>query len=594
MSNTRIPGVKSPKTAFNLITGYFFRSDQKLVAWLLLIGAVICVIGLVALMAGFAWWSAGFWAVLSAKALVPFLYSMGQFSLLIAGYAGTYVLRNFFIGKLSILWRNWQTKQIMEELYDETNFLELKRTSPEIDNVGQRIQEDVKAFIDLTLNLGTDFLNSTLTLVTFIGSLWVIGGPLAFIAFGLNIVIPGYLVWVALLVAITATVITHFIGKSLPAANKNLERAEADFRQELTQFNENAENIAEEHAENYYKTTLENRIQTIKETANKKLDTQTKLTAFQNFYSQLGEILPNILAAPLYFSGLIEISQLMQIGMSFGQVSMALNWFANSYENLSMCKASIQRIIELQTDLEKEASMTNPKLIERTVRNKDSIKIKDLNIAEPKKTSSMNYILRMLNLKLKPGEHVLIKGRSGMGKSTLFKILSGTWKYGDGKVRIPSGKSFYFLPQRPTLPSDTLKAVLAYPEKADTYTEDEYIAALTKVGGMTNFIGQLDVKRDWSTLSGGEKQRISFARVLLKKPDWLFLDEATSALDEESEEHVYRTVKTVLSNTTIVSIAHRSTVEKHHSKILFFHANNDREVEISEQQVSHHSVNAFA
>ncbi|WP_233586870.1 ATP-binding cassette domain-containing protein [Legionella sp. km772] len=191
--------------------------------------------------------------------------------------------------------------------------------------------------------------------------------------------------------------------------------------------------------------------------------------------------------------------------------------------------------------------------------------------------------MRDLNLKLKPGEHLLIKGPSGLGKSTLFKAISGTWKYGDGKIALPAGKNLYFLPQKPTLPYDSLMAVLAYPDPVTTYSEEQYRAALQKVGGMDDFITQLKEKRPWAKeLSGGQQQRLSFARALLKKPAWLFLDEASSSLDEESEEHVYKAVKE-LKDTTIVSIAHRRTVEKHHSRIVLFSPNPQKEIRVTEQ-----------
>lgn len=575
---------KTPwKKIFNLIKDYFVNSDEKLVAWLLLIGTALCVIGLVALMAVFAWWSAGFWAILAAKALTPFLISMGQFALILGATVGLHVLKNYLIGNLAIRWRDWLTKKIIIDLFgSENNFFELKRFSSEIDNIEQRIQEDAKGFVDLSLNLGTNFLQSALTLCTFVGTLWVIGGPLVIVLLGLNIVIPGYLVWVALIIAIAATIITHFIGKSLPETNKEAEHAEADLRQELAQLSDEAENIAEEHAESYYKASIENKIQAIKNTATQKLNTQTKVVAFQSFYSQLSMILPNILAAPLYFTGLIELAQLAQIAMSFTQVSMSLSWFVEAYEDLSTYKSSIERITELQKTFEKDGLPANDKLIIIKERDKDSLNIKRLNIMQPQ-ASSTDYIMRNLKLKLIPGEHTLIKGPSGLGKSTLLKVLAGTWKYGDGKISIPSGKSLYILPQRPALPHNTLKAVLAFPEPEDTYTEEQYITALQTVGGMDNFIPKLDENRLWSKeLSGGQQQRISFARALLKKPDWLFLDEATSSLDEEAEEHVYNAVRE-LKDTTIVSIGHRSTVEKHHSRIVFFSANQNKEVEVKEQ-----------
>ncbi len=234
--------------------------------------------------------------------------------------------------------------------------------------------------------------------------------------------------------------------------------------------------------------------------------------------------------------------------------------------------------------MEAEGLASNPKSIVVKEKNKDTLSIKQLHIMQPQ-ASSTQYIMRNLDLKFKPGEHVLIKGPSGLGKSTLFKAIAGTWKYGEGKINVPQGKNLYFLPQRPTLPHDTLIGVLAYPESVDTYTEEQYIAALKAVGGMDEFIDKLHEKRAWSKeLSGGQQQRISFARALLKKPDWLFLDEATASLDEESEHRVYSLVKE-LKNTTIVSIAHRQTVEKYHNRVVSFRVNEAKEIEVQEQEV---------
>jgi vitamin B12/bleomycin/antimicrobial peptide transport system ATP-binding/permease protein len=559
------------RQSFDLAKDYFVNGDDRLTTWLLLIGSIICVIGLVALMAVFSWWSAGFWTVLAAKALTPFLMYMANFAVLTGTFVGVSVLKNYLTSKLAIRWRLWLTTKIIDKLFrDNNNYLDLKRTSSEVDNVGQRIQQDVDTYVTLTLNLGLDFFNSTLTLITFIGTLWVMSAPLKLAFLGLSLVIPGYLVWAALAAALLATLATYYIGKPLSRINQESEQVEADFRQELTQLNQDAENIAEEHAEHYYKSALSQKVDKIKRVANQKLVTQTRILSFQSFYSQLSSILPTLLAAPLYFSGLIELTQLMQVGMAFGQVSFALSWFVNAYQGLIDYQTSVDRIVELQNTLEGTHLAVNTKGIVNKVRdNKDWIRVKRLTIEHPQ-AKDATPIIQDVALRLNAGEHVLIGGPSGVGKSTFFKVLSGTWCYGSGKVALPAGKKFYFLPQKPTLPHDTLKAVLAYPEPADTYTDEEYVDVIKKVGGMCQFIPYLEEKRSWSyELSGGQQQRLAFARAFLKKPDWLFLDEATSALDEESEARVYQLAKE-LKTTTIVSIAHRSTVKKYHDKLVFF------------------------
>lgn len=574
------------KKIFKLIKGYFLNSNEKFVAWLLLMGTALCVISLVGLMFAFSWWTTGFWALLTAKAaLTPFLISLGQFTLIAGAYIGASVLQSFLMGKLSIRWRNWLTKQFINKLFDgKNNYLDLKRISTTIDNIGQRIQADINNFVTLTLNIGTTLLNSVLSLCAFTGSLWVIGGAIQIGLLGLNLVIPGYLVWVSLIIAAIATGLTYVIGKTLPQENKKNEQAEADLRQDLSQLNQEAENIAEEHAEDYYKTSLAKMTEEVKNTATQKLNTMTRLSAFQNFYSQFSNILPTIFAAPLYFSGLIQIGQLMQIGICFNQVNTALSALMYSYGDLASCRASFERIVELQKTFENDGlPLANEKSIYRKVRNKNSITLKNLDIMQPQvQPLSSSYIMRGLTLKLQPSEHVLIQGPSGIGKSTLFKVISGTWQYGKGKISVPENndKKFYFLPQKPVLPHATLEAVLAYPQPTNMYTRPQYEEVLKNVRGMDDFIPRLDEKRDWKELSGGQQQRISFARALLKKPEWLFLDEATSALDAEGEDHVYRKVKEKLKNTTIVSIGHRDTIKKYHSRIVFFKATQDKQIEL--------------
>lgn len=577
------------KKIFKFVSDYYIKSDEKLVAWLLLIGVALSVIGLVALAAAFSWWSVGFWAALSTKALTPFLICIGQFGLLVVGAVVTNALKHFLMGALAIKWRNWLTNNLLNKTFSkEGGFLDLSRLSTSIDNPSQRIQGDIKDFVELTLMLGSDLLKAVLSLVTFTGALWVIGGPLSFVLLGLNIVIPGYLVWVALIIAITATAITYWIGKPLLNVNQQGRRVEADFRQELDTLNRESENISIEHGNSYYEKRSINKVQELQETATIKLYIQTKLTLFKSFYREISGFLPTILAAPLYFSGAIELGQLMQIGMSFWQVNSSLSWFVDTFEGFAKYQTSMHRVIELQEEYEGEL-ISNPKSIHRKEKDKE-IKIKNLSLMQPR-VSSSEYMIRKLSMTMKAKEHVLIKGTSGIGKSTLFKAISGNWRYGEGKIRVPLSESLYFLPQKPTIPNDTLMGVLAYPEDVTTYTEDQYTEALTLVGGMEKFIPSLQVNANWSSeLSAGQQQLIAFARAILKKPDWLFLDEATSAVDEETESHLYSQVKMTLTNTTLVSIAHRTTVDKFHDRVVCIKVNQDRDAEVEEQRVQGHFV----
>ncbi|WP_133130503.1 ABC transporter ATP-binding protein/permease [Legionella yabuuchiae] len=565
---------KSPSTlaqGFSFFKEYLISEEDKLIKWLWLIGAILCVIAMVGLVFAFSGWFTVFWAVMEAKAISPFLMSLAQFGGLVSAYVLVSSLKNYLVGKFSLSWRNWLTLKFINKLFgSKNNYLELKRTASELANIEQMIQDDVDKYVKLTLALSLDFLYSFSILCTFIGSLWILGGTVIF---------PGYLVLTAIGIALVASVITYYIGKQLPKINKKSEVVEAEFRQDLAQLTQQSENIAEEHAEEFYKTNLIAKVDEIKQIENEKLNVDTKLTAFQSFNLEFNTIIPYLLAVPLYFNNFINLSQMMQVGFSFGQVSIALNWFVNSYQNISEYKNSINRLTDLIHILESDLN-SSPQNITRKVREKESIKVKNLTINKPLLKDS-TPLMRGLTFKLNPGEHVMLQGRSGFGKSTLFKVISGSWNYGDGKVSIPAHKKLYILPQEPTIPNNTLRVALAYPETEQTYDDEQYSEVLKKVG-LEKFIPYLNEKKSWGNiLSGGQKQLLSFARVLLKKPNWLFWDEGTSALDEETEERVFNMAKKI-ENCTIVSIAHRSTLKKHHRKYLFFKAKGDNCVEIEE------------
>lgn len=581
------------KKAFQLAKDYFLHSDERLIAWLLLLGAVVCVFGFVAMMAVLSWWTAGFWAALAAKSLPLFMASMETFVYTISGLVTVSVLKNYLVEYLGIRWRNWLTqKSLKNYIFGENKYLDLMRHSDQIDNPEQRIQEDVKSFVDLSLSLMLELLRSTVSLATFIGTLWVVGGPLSLVLWGASITIPGYLVWMAVLCAVIASYITQKIGSSLAKYNHKQEKLEADFRKEMETMKNEADSIALERGESYYQSSLLHKFKDLCSNALEKIRVKTKLVAFQSFYLNLSSILPYLVSAPLYFSGMLDIAQLMQIGFAFGEVSDSLNWFVNTFETLATYKTNIERIIELEKAFEAGGLKSTEKgIIVKVDDLREEWNINHVKIACP---SSTKLIMRDLNITFRSGENTVIEGTSGLGKSTLFKVMDGTWKYGHGEVIAPRHHNVYFLPQRPIIPEGSLKAVLAFPAPSDTFTDEQYIAVLRVIGGdMDEFIEELDKKDMWSKrLSGGQQQRISFARALLKKPDWLFLDEATASLEETGERRLYNLLKDQLKTTTFISIAHRHSVHQFHDRVITFEKNDSEgDIHYTEHWIGERSRN---
>ena len=128
------------------------------------------------------------------------------------------------------------------------------------------------------------------------------------------------------------------------------------------------------------------------------------------------------------------------------------------------------------------------------------------------------------------------------------------------------GAKLLLLPQRAYVPSGTLRRAANYPEAADSRSVEEVAKVLKKVG-LGHLIEHLDEERPWDQiLSGGEKQRLAFARIFLHRPDIIVLDEATAALDSQSEGQLMELLSQEFKHATIVSIGHRSELEALHGR----------------------------
>jgi putative ATP-binding cassette transporter len=292
---------------------------------------------------------------------------------------------------------------------------------------------------------------------------------------------------------------------------------------------------------------------------------QKKLTWFQSFYGQLAIIFPYVVVAPRYFSGAIQLGGLMQTASAFGQVQSSLSWFIDAYTRLADWKATVDRLIGFNAAIERSVRDAQDQPgIERAPSDRPGLEVEGMQLALP----DGRVLIDANDFELVPGRSTLITGESGSGKSTLFRALAGIWPFGRGRVRVPRGVRTLFLPQRPYLPIGSLRSVLSYPAGEDAFDTGQLRAVLTDLE-MPALAERLDERQNWALiLSGGEQQRVAFARALLQRPDWLFLDEATSALDEAMESRMYQLLRSRLPDTTLISIGHRAGLAAHHEQRL--------------------------
>jgi len=474
------------------------------------------------------------------------------------------VYRTYLNQWLQIRWRRWMTDRFIDDWLADRAFYRVSlATSAQgtgTDNPDQRIAEDVRSFVSDTLSLGLDLLSNVVTLFSFLSILWELSGSLPIL--GLDI--PGYMVWVALLYSIAGSGLAHWIGRPLVALNFFQQRVEANFRFALVRLRENVEGVALYGGEREEKRGLVQDFSALMANWWAIMRRMKGLNAFVAGFGQVASVFPLVVASPRFFAGVMDLGTLFQTVDAFGQVQGAMSWFVSSYSALASWRATVERLATFHRAIQAAHAHASEGVTNETTEGTD-FGLSHVTLTLP----DGQTLLQDVNLPLHPGTSVVIQGRSGTGKSTLFRALAGIWPFGTGHVRRPAGSSL-FLPQRPYIPLGTLRHAVAYPLSPGDFDDAEIMAALTDAG-LAHLAPRLDDTDSWSQrLSGGEQQRLALARALLVKPDWLFLDEATASLDPQSEAELYATLKRRLPGTTIISIAHRDTIAALHDRRIIF------------------------
>lgn len=556
----------------------YFQSEEKWVARGFLGVIVLLNLAVVYMAVLFNDWNGVFYDALQNKNEKVFWEQMVRFSYLAFGSIIITVYKFYLTQLLEIRWRKWMTKQYLKRWLTNQTFykLELLRFSTagnqtgNPDNPDQRISEDVNQFTTSTVSLSMGLLNAVVTLVSFVGILWGLSGSLSFVLGGSAYSIPGYMVWVAIAYCLVGSVLTHYIGRSQIKLNFFQQKYEADFRHHMVRVREYSEAIALDKGEPVERSHLGTRFATVLANYIALIKAQKNLIWFTSFFGQAAIIFPFVVAAPRFFSGAIALGQLMQIASAFGQVQGSLSWFVDSYSGLASWRATTDRLTSF------DESMTASEFLAAAPSTDASAMNAPLNAALPVSLTTHDLTLQLpngqtllehANLTAQVGDAILLSGPSGSGKSTLFRAFAGIWPFSKGQVHLPTNAMF--IPQRPYFPNGSLRDALAYPEPATSYTDAMLQDALTQAL-LPQLTSRLDHKDAWGQiLSGGEQQRLAIARVLLKKPQWIFADEATSALDVEAENTLYKRLLAGvnIAKGAIISIAHRPSVAVFHNKI---------------------------
>ena len=503
-------------------------------------------------------WNKDFYNALEQYDIGATVSQVGIFLFLVALSSSQYLIGNYFRSVLLMRWRKELTYSSLNLWLDNKNYWHLSEQS-KIDNPDQRIAEDCRLFVERFTKSAIELVTRVVGLITYFVVLWNITDfALHINIFGKDVVIEHYLVWLAPIYVFISSVVTHFLGAPLMRLNVDQKQKEGDFRFSMARFRESKEAIALQNGEEAEKHILHSRFGKVEKNWKQLIRREFILGCFTRPYESTIFRIPLLFSLPIYLIGKASLGTLMQIASAFQNVTLNLSWFIFSYARLTEMAAAAVRLHDflhqLQT-LEKQSTAQKPPL--QQSHNVQTLSFKQVQLHTVDGQALLDIDHKVLNDDYRM---TVIKGASGIGKSTLFKMLAGLHLHFTGEVALPTGK-LMFLPQRAYFPVGGLLSAVAYPQIATDSDEPRLVHAMGLVGFHGQHIQTMLHACDFSKLSGGEQQRLMIARVIFNQPDWVFLDESCNALDEETEQKMFALLQEQLPNTRVVLISHTNNTE---------------------------------
>lgn len=464
--------------------------------------------------------------------------------------------------RLQLRWRQWLVRTLTRRWMANRHFYQLTVVATEADNPEARMTEDARLAVDLLVDFSLGVLNALLAAVSFISILWIVGGALNVA----GVSIPGYMVLACILYAGLTTAGMYFLGRHLVQRVEDKAAGEAQFRYELTRVRENAENIALTGGDDDERGRLDKTLTDLVRRWLGVIVWQGRMMWFNGANLVLAPVIPLLLGAPKYLAGEMTLGSLMQATTAFMQVLVALNWLADNALRLADWFASSKRVMTLADAIDRLEASLAPEATGDTITLGTS---PDQNLHLRKVNISLydgKLMIDNAEAVVHPGEKVLVKGDSGSGKSTLIRAIAGLWPWGSGEILVPKGARVTFIPQRAYFPLGTLRTAILFP-RPDHDIADEKIHVMLTRCGLEHLIDLLDQTDQWSSiLSGGEQQRLAFARVLVNPPDVLIMDEPTASLDELSQFKLMEYMRDLMPNTMVLHAGHRPGLERFHNR----------------------------
>ena len=429
---------------------------------------------------------------------------------------------------------------------------EISKRVSKLDNPDQRIAEDSLLLVQKSVDLVKSLVYNLAKLIAFVAILWQVSKVLKFEIFGVHFEIEGFLLYVALIYTLLCSLITHLIGRRLRGLNFAKQRAEADYRSDLLLVRENAEAVAFMRGEDAERGRFRASFGEIMRNWRSIMNTEFRLECFSASYLKVTNLIPIFACLPLYLSRAMSFGDMMQARSAFYSVQDGFAWFMDYYKQIMEWAASVQRIYEFISRMDGESANLRTCV---TQSDENSARCEGLSVFTP----AGEPLIEDLRFELAPAQFIMLRGKSGAGKSTALRYAAGLWRYGCGKIALPR-TGVMFIPQKPYLAPLSLKELISYPQlpRAD---DAEFLEILRRVG-LEKFARMLNSRADYvKILSGGEAQRLSFARIHYHKPSFVFADEITSALDPASARELLLGLRADLPRLGMLAIVHQTGLE---------------------------------
>nr|WP_325319564.1 ABC transporter ATP-binding protein/permease [Kingella oralis] len=561
----------------------FWAGKNQWREWLLLAAVIGFTLFSIFMSVKIAAWDKRFYDALAAfdgKAMPALIVEYcGYMGLII----GCIVCGDWLQKRLIFRWRTHLTERFQSDWLGGHKHYRLQLTG-EPDNPDQRIADDIYQLADKSIVLFRSFINNVAKFSAFVAVLWGLSGVQHFTLLGREFTVYGYLVWVALIYSAVSTLIAHLVGRKLKDLNIDRQHREADFRAALLRVRDHSEQVAFYQGADAEQGRLKQRYRQIRDNWFRLTNCEFRQETFWATYVRISIFIPILATLPMYLAKTLTFGDMMQTRTSFARVQDSFGWFTDSYRRLVEWAAVVERLGGFQAALDRvqrqpenacshSQAVPSPAPAQEREQRADGIKGSLKSPMQPENrpvlmlnqttvhTPAGGMMLQAVSLEASAPEWLLLEGRSGIGKSTLLRVLAGLWPYHGGHFDING--SFLFIPQRPYLPHGSLRDTISYPHPCRL--ADDTLRDILQHVGLGSLKNRLDEAAEWhSRLSGGEQQRLSLARALAARPQILFLDEATNQLDDESALALMRMLKTELPDTLVVGISHQSGV-----KVLF-------------------------